>query len=73
MKIGIDKDYVKFLVIFGIVTILTPFLMDIIVRSWKTDLMKQLADGIKSIDPAGTSILFSIAVGFYIGSIFYYI
>ncbi len=70
MKIGIDKDYVKFFIIFGIVTILTPFLMDIIVRSWKTDLMKQLADGIKSIDPSGTSILFSIAVGFYIGSIF---
>jgi hypothetical protein len=70
MKIGIDKDYVKFFIIFGIVTILTPFLMDIIVRAWETDLMKQLADGINSIDSSGTSILFSIAIGFYIGSIF---
>ncbi len=70
MKIRIDKDYVKFFIIFGIVTILMPFLMDIIVRSWKTDLMKQLADGIKSIDSSGISILFSIAIGFYIGSIF---
>ncbi len=70
MKIGIDKDYVKFFIIFGIVTVLIPFLMDIIVRSWKTEMMKQLADGIKSVDPSGTSILFSIAIGFYIGSIF---
>ncbi len=70
MKIGIDKDYVKFFIIFGIVTVLIPFLMDIIVKSWKTELMKQLADGIKSVDPSGTSVLFSIAIGFYIGSIF---
>ena len=70
MKIGIDKDYVKFFIIFGIVTILTPFLMDIIVRSWKTEPMKQLADGIKSVDTSGASILFSVAIGFYIGSIF---
>ncbi|NJD78587.1 MAG: hypothetical protein FIB08_16085 [Candidatus Methanoperedens sp.] len=70
MKIGIDKDYAKFFIIFGIVTILTPFLMDIIVRSWTTDLMKYLADGIKSFDPSGISILFSIVIGFYVGSIF---
>src|SRR5574341_1250846 len=70
MKIGVATDYFKFFIIFGIVTVLTPFLMDIIARSWKTDLMKQLAGGIKSIDPSGTSILFSITIGFYIGSTF---
>lgn len=43
--------------------------MDIITRSWHTQLMQQISDRIKSIDPSGISLLMSTTIGFYIGSI----
>lgn len=52
-----------------IVAILTPFLMDIIARSWKTDLMQEISGAIKTIDPSGISVIINIIIGFYIGSI----
>lgn len=64
----LHKDHIKFLVFLGIVIILTRFLLDIITRSWNTELMKQISEGIRSIDPNGTSIFMSITIGFYVGS-----
>ena len=65
----LDKDYIKFIAFLAIVIILTPFLMDILSRSWHTELMKSISGTIKSIDPDGVSILINIVAGFYIGSI----
>ena len=64
----LHKDHIKFLVFLGIVVVLTKFLMDIITRSWNTELMQQISEGIRSVDPAGISIFMSITLGFYIGS-----
>ncbi len=65
----LDKDYIRFIVFLAIVLILTPFLMDILFRSWHTELMQNISGTIKSIDPDGVSILINIVAGLYIGSI----
>lgn len=66
---SVNKDYLKFFGYLAIIILLTPFLMDIISRSWNTNIMKGIGGAIKSIDPAGVSILIDIMIGFYIGSI----
>lgn len=65
----LSRDHIKFLVFLTIVVILTPFLMDIIARSWNTELMDWASETIRSIDPNGISILINMAIGFYVGSI----
>lgn len=65
----LNKDYIKFIIFLVTVIILTSFLMDIISRSWNTELMDNISNVIKSIDPNGTSILINIVAGLYIGSI----
>ena len=47
---------------------LTPLLMDIIARSWNTELMKDISNIIRVIDPSGISIFITFVIGFYIGS-----
>lgn len=63
-----NQEYIKFFIFLAIVIILTPFLMDIIARSWKTEIMKGISDGIKTLDPSGTSVIITFVIGFYIGS-----
>ena len=65
----LSKDHIKFLVFLITVIILTPFLMDIVARSWNTELMNGASGTIRSIDPNGISILINTAIGFYVGSI----
>ena len=62
------KEYVKFFVLLIIVVVLTPYLVDILARSWHTDLMKNIGDSIKKIDPSGISVFITFVIGFYIGS-----
>ncbi len=68
-NIKLSKEHIRFISFLAIVIILTPFLMDILSRSWNTELMKNISGAIKSVDPNGVSILINIAAGFYIGSI----
>ena len=65
----ISKEYIKFLIFLAIAIILTSFLMDIISRSWHTELMKTISGAIKFIYPDGVSALINIAIGFYVGSL----
>lgn len=65
----LSKDHIKFLIFLITVIILTPFLMDIISRSWNTELMDSASETIRSIDPNGISILINVATGLYVGSI----
>ncbi len=65
------KEYTKFLIFLTVIIVLTPFLMDIIARSWRTELMETITGIVRSIDPNGVSILINIVVGFYIGSIIF--
>lgn len=69
MKIKLGREYKNFLIYLVVVIILTPFMMDLITRSWNTELMRSITAGIKTIDPNGVSILMSIVAGFYAGSI----
>jgi hypothetical protein len=64
----LNNEQIKFLIFLITVIILTPFLMDILSRSWKTDLMGSLKTAINTIDPDSVSILINIVLGFYIGS-----
>lgn len=61
------KEYVKFFFLFIIVVVLTPYLMDMLVRSWNTELMKIISNSISIIDPSG-SVFIIFVIGFYIGS-----
>ncbi len=67
----IQKDHIQFLVFLVITIILTRYLMDIIVRAWKTELMAQVSSIIKTVDPSGTSIFINIIIGFYVGSLIF--
>src|SRR3990167_10680315 len=67
MKIG--KEHTTFLIFLTVVIVLTPFLMDIISRAWRTELMEMMTGAIRSIDPNGISILMNIVLGFYLGSL----
>jgi signal recognition particle receptor subunit beta len=67
----IQKDHIQFLVFLAITIILTKYLMDIIIRAWKTDWMIQVGNAIKTVDPSGTSIFINIIIGFYIGSLIF--
>jgi hypothetical protein len=62
------EEYIKFFILLVIVIVLTPYLMDIITRSWDTELMKEISNAIKTIDPSGISIFITFTLGFYIGS-----
>lgn len=67
----IQKDHIQFLIFLAITIILTRYLMDIIVRAWKTELMTHISSIIKTVDPSGTSIFINIIIGFYIGSLIF--
>ena len=62
------REYLKFSILLIIVVVLTPYLMDIIVRSWNTELMKDIGNTIKLIDPSGISVIIMFVIGFYTGS-----
>lgn len=66
---NLSKEHIKFLIFLTIAIILTSFLMDIISRSWHTELMKTISGAIKFIYPDGVSALINIAIGFYVGSL----
>ena len=68
---SVTKDHIRFLVFLAITIILTRYLMDIIVRAWKTELMIQIGNIIKTVDPSGTSIFINIVIGFYVGSLIF--
>ncbi len=65
----IRKEYTRFLIFLVIVAILTQLLMDIIARSWRTELITSVTGIIRSIDPNGVSILINTVLGFYTGSL----
>ncbi len=62
------REYIKFFILLIIVVLLTPYLMDIIVRSWKTELMRDIGSTIRNVDPSGISVFIMFVIGFYIGS-----
>ena len=62
------KECIKFLILLAVVIVLTPLLMDIIARSWNTELMTDISNIIRVIDPSGISIFITFVIGFYIGS-----
>lgn len=62
------REYIKFFFFLAVVVVLTPYLMSIIARSWSTELMKDIGNAIKVIDPSGTSVFIMFVIGFYIGS-----
>lgn len=68
-KVRLRKEHTMFIVFLAIILALTPFLMDLLVRSWNTGLMKSISGAIKLIYPSGISIIINIVLGFYVGSI----
>lgn len=42
--------------------------MDVLARSWNTELMQDVGDAIRVVDPSGISIFITFIIGFYIGS-----
>jgi len=68
-KILTDADTILFCIFLVVIVILTPFVMDMVSRSWKTELMGQIKEAIESIDSSSISIFISVTIGFYVGSI----
>lgn len=65
----IYEEYAKFSVLFVIVAGLTYYLMNIVSRSWSTELMKGISNAIRVIDPSGVSLFITFMIGFYLGSL----
>jgi len=65
----LHEEYAKFSVLFIIVAGLTYYLMDMIARSWNTELMKGISSAIRLIDPSGISLFITFMIGFYLGSL----
>ncbi|PWB51256.1 MAG: hypothetical protein C3F06_10585 [Candidatus Methanoperedenaceae archaeon] len=68
-KILTDADTILFCIFLVVIVILTPFVMDMVSRSWKTELMGQIKEAIESIDSSSISIFISVTIGFYVGSL----
>jgi signal recognition particle receptor subunit beta len=65
----LHEEYIKFSFLLIVVAGLTYYLMNLISRSWGTELMKGIGNAIKLIDPSGTSIFITFTIGFYLGSL----
>jgi signal recognition particle receptor subunit beta len=65
----LQEEYVKFSVLLIVVAGLTYYLMNMVTRSWNTELMKGIGNAIKLVDPSGTSIFITFMIGFYFGSL----
>jgi signal recognition particle receptor subunit beta len=65
----LHEEYIKFSILFIVVAGLTYVLMNMITRSWNTELMKGIGNAIRLIDPSGISIFITFMVGFYLGSL----
>lgn len=64
----LHEEYVRFTILFVIVAGLTYYLMDIVSRSWNTQLMQGIGRTVRLVDPSGISLFITFIIGFYLGS-----